>query len=406
MVIALNIPSLLWKKWGEFWRKLRHILVAFAVFINGLLILASVWGSSLNLIGLFQVKSFASINWANIANGPWFLLGIFLMINAFGLLFRARIAWAVSIVLLSISLVFTWHFFPELTHSLTLGIVTLISLLLLGKDFHHSSATAGGIFAFISFTVLLFYSTYGALYFGQDFHPAITDLTTSFYFSIVTMTTVGYGDIVPISEPARLFTVSVIIAGITVFATSVTTVFGPLIKGGLNRLVKGNQEKMNRKDHYIVCGTSVLAIATANQLLDRGLNVMILTSEAEDNFPKIQQRASRKLDIMSGDCTDNTVLQTAGIEHCRALLALTDDDADNAFIVLSARDLYPEAKTVLAVNDAKNMNKVKQVKADVVLSPLLFGSEILASVMSGEPLDNDRLVSMLLNSGHGLFDKK
>lgn len=342
----------------------------------------------------------------DIANGPWFLLGVFLMFNAFGLLYRARISWAVSIVLLLITLVFTWHLFPELTHKLILGIATLISLLLLGKDFDRSSATAGGIFAFISFTVLLFYATYGALYFGADFRPVITDLTTSFYFSIVTMTTVGYGDIVPITEPARLFTVSVIIAGITVFATSVTTVFGPLIRGGLNKLVKGNQEHMNRKDHYIICGTSVLAIATANQLLNRGLNVTILTSEPEDNFPKIQQRAGRKLDILSGDCTDDAVLEMVGIEHCRALLALTDDDAINAFIVLTARNLFPSAKTVLAVNDSKNMHKIKQVNADVVLSPLLFGSEILASVMSGEPLDNDKLVSMLLNSGHGLFDKK
>lgn len=401
----MKLSSLLWQKWSAFWLKLRHTLVALAVFINGLVILESVWGTSFNLIELFRVENYSTISWANIANGPWFLLGIFLMLNAFGLLFRARIAWAVSIVLLLITFVFTGRFFPELTHSLILCSVTLVSLLLLGRDFDRSSATAGGIFAFISFTVLLFYSTYGALYFGTGFDPAITDLTTSFYFSIVTMTTVGYGDIIPITEPARLFTVSVIIAGITVFATSVTTVFGPLIKGGLNKLVKGNQKQMNRKDHYIVCGTSVLAIATTNQLLGRGLNVTILTSKPEDSFPKIQQRINSKMDILSGDYTNDAVLKLAGIEHCRAILALTDDDADNAFIVLSARDLFPATKTVLAVNDAKNMNKVKQVKADVVLSPLLFGSEVLASVMSGEPLDNDRLISMLLNSGHGLFDK-
>ncbi|MGF1724890.1 voltage-gated potassium channel protein [Photobacterium nomapromontoriensis] len=402
----MKLSSLLWQKWHVFWLHLRHVLVALAVFINGLLILESVWGTSFNLIGLFHIDNYSSMNWANIANGPWFLLGVFLTLNAFGLLFRARIAWAVSIVLLLITFVFTWHFFPDLTHSLILCVATLTSLLLLGKDFDRSSATAGGIFAFISFTVLLFYSTYGALYFGAGFHPAITNLTTSFYFSIVTMTTVGYGDIIPITEPARLFTTSVIIAGITVFATSVTTVFGPLIKGGLNKLVKGNQKQMNRKDHYIICGTSVLAIATTNQLLERGLNVTILTSEPEDNFPKIQQRVNRNLDILSGDYSNDAVLKLAGIEHCRAILALTDDDADNAFIVLSARELFPTTKTVLAVNDAKNMNKVKQVKADVILSPLLFGSEVLASIMSGEPLDNDRLIAMLLNSGHGLFDKK
>lgn len=402
---VLFLTSRLWQKSLSLWLELRHCLAALAVFLNGLVIFKTVWGMSVNLLSLFHIDSFTDMNWASMANGPWFLLGLFLMLNAFGLLFRARIAWAVSIVLLLITLVFTWHFYPQMTHSITLCLTTLLILLLLSKDFNRSSATAGGIFAFISFTVLLIYSTYGALYFGSGFHPAINDLMTAFYFSIVTMTTVGYGDIIPMTEPARLFTVSVIVAGITVFATSLTTVFGPLISGGLNKLLKGNQQKMNRKDHFIICGTSVMALGTISQLLNRGFHVTVLTSEPEDNFAQIEQRAGTTLDILSGDCTDNALLEQAGINQCRALLALTDDDATNAFIVLSAKDLSPSTQTVLTVNDAKNMNKIRQVKADVVLSPQLFGSEILASIMAGEPLDNDKLVSMLLTSGHGLFDK-
>ena len=73
--------------------------------------------------------------------------------------------------------------------------------------------------------------------------------------------------------------------------------------------------------------------------------------------------------------------------------------------MLTAREMNPDLRTVLVVNDAKNMNKIKQVKADVVLSPQLFGSEILACVLNGETLDHDKLNSMLLTSGHGLFDK-
>lgn len=396
----------LWHTGLAVWMSLRHVLVAALVFINGLLIFLSVWGKTVDLIELFHIKSFTNIDWSTIANGPWFLLGLFLMLNAVGLLYRARIAWAVSIVLMLIILAFTWHFYPELTVHLNLCGGTLLLLLLLGKDFNCSSATAGGIVAFISFVVLLFYSTYGALYFGSGFHPAIGNLMDAFYFSMVTMTTVGYGDIIPISEPARLFTVSVIVAGITVFATSLTTVFGPIIKGGLDKLVKGNPKPMNRKNHFIVCGTSVLALSTIAQLKHRDMDVTVLTSAPEEDFPAIEQRAGCKLDLLSGDSTDNSLLAQAGVEQCKAVLALTEDDAANAFIVLSVKDFSPETKTVLSVNDAKNMNKVKQVKADVVLSPQLFGSEILASVLSGEPLDNDKLVSLLLTSGHGLFDKQ
>nr|WP_283106419.1 voltage-gated potassium channel protein [Shewanella submarina] len=388
------------------WVSLRHVLLAALVFLNGLMIFLSARGKAESLIELFHIKSFTTIDWSTVANGPWFLLGLFLMLNAIGLLYRARIAWAVSIVLLAIIVAFTWHFYPELKIHLSLCGGTLLLLFLFSADFNRSSAAAGGIVAFISFAVLLFYSTYGALYFGSGFHPAIGNLMDAFYFSMVTMTTVGYGDIIPVSEPARLFTISVIVAGITVFATSLTTVFGPIIKGGLDKLVKGNPKPMNRKNHFIVCGTSVLALSTIYQLKQRDMQVTVLTSAPEEEFAAIEQRAGCKLDLLSGDSTDNGLLKEAGVEQCKAVLALTEDDAANAFIVLSVKDFSPETKTVLSVNDAKNMNKVKQVKADVVLSPQLFGSEILASVLSGEPLDNDKLVSLLLTSGHGLFDKE
>nr|WP_244275950.1 voltage-gated potassium channel protein [Enterovibrio norvegicus] len=401
----MNIHLQMWSRLVSSWRYLRHFLVAVAVFFNGLLILRSVWGQPIDLIELFNIKSFTNINWADAVNGPWLLLGVFLMFNAIGLLYRARIAWAVSIILLAIVFTFTWHFFPQLTRHLYWSGGAILLLMVMGKDFNHSSATAGGIASFISFAVLLFYATYGALYFGAGFQPVIHDLMTAFYFAMVTMTTVGYGDIIPHSEPARLFTISVIIAGITVFATSVTTVFGPVIRGGLNKLVKGVQKPMNRKNHFIVCGTSVLATSTIAQLKKRGFDVTVLTSEDEEKFPAIEQRIGSKLDILSGDTTDNTLLKEAGAEQCKAVLALTTDDATNAFIVLSVKELSADIKTVIAVNDAKNMNKVKQVKADVLLSPQLFGSVVLASVLSGEPLSHDDLLNMLLTSGDGLFDK-
>ncbi|WP_205690512.1 ion channel, partial [Poseidonibacter lekithochrous] len=80
----------------------------------------------------------------------------------------------------------------------------------------------------------------------------INDLSTALYYAIETMTTVGYGDIVPVSEPARLFTISVIIAGITVFATSLTSVLGPAVQSGYERLTKGKTKKMKRKNHFII----------------------------------------------------------------------------------------------------------------------------------------------------------
>lgn len=161
---------------------------------------------------------------------------------------------------------------------------------------------------------------------------------------------------------------------------------------------------MTRKNHFIICGNSILATGTIRQLIDRSMPLTVVTMSPEEDFAKIEQQVGSNLDLVSGDSTDNDILQKAGVSDCRALLALTDDDASNAFIVLTAREMNPDIKTVLVVNDAKNMNKIKQVKADVLLSPQLFGSEVLACVISGETLDHTKLASMLQTSGHGLFD--
>ncbi|MCR2479416.1 ion channel, partial [Salmonella enterica] len=84
------------------------------------------------------------------------------------------------------------------------------------------SVTAGSLFALVSIVSLLIYAVFGTLYLGDEFNPPIKDAATALYFSIVSMSTVGYGDITPHSNAARLFTASIIILGITVFATSIS----------------------------------------------------------------------------------------------------------------------------------------------------------------------------------------
>ncbi|MFR8677488.1 MAG: NAD-binding protein, partial [Escherichia coli] len=160
---------------------------------------------------------------------------------------------------------------------------------------------------------------------------------------------------------------------------------------------------MHRKDHFIVCGHSILAINTILQLNQRGQNVTVISNLPEDDIKQLEQRLGDNADVIPGDSNDSSVLKKAGIDRCRAILALSDNDADNAFVVLSAKDMSSDVKTVLAVSDSKNLNKIKMVHPDIILSPQLFGSEILARVLNGEEINNDMLVSMLLNSGHGIF---
>ena len=81
--------------------------------------------------------------------------------------------------------------------------------------------------------MLLIYATFGTFYLGSEFHPRVTDLVTALYYAMVTMSTVGYGDITPQTTEAKLFAVSIIVLGVAVFATSLTAVIAPLVTRSL-----------------------------------------------------------------------------------------------------------------------------------------------------------------------------
>ena len=384
----------------RFWRAFRHFLGAILVLLNALMIIESVESLPFSLQQLFEVTNYTAINFTFLTNAPYFMLGVFLGICGLGLLFRAKLAWILGVLLMMIASFYGW-----LNHDgawvlgVYLPLITLCFLILIKGDFNRSTVAAGTVFALSSFSALLLYSAYGALYFGDGFNPKIHSLMTAFYYATETMTTVGYGDIVPVTTPARLFTMSVIVAGITVFATSASSVFGPLITGGFNQLMKGKQPKMRRDNHFIIMGISSLSINTAKQLKLRNQEVTILTSRNEDD---VDPTLKSQFDILFGDPNDETLLVKAGIRQAKTALALSDNDADNAFFILSVKEMNKSLKAVVVVNESRNMNKIKRVQPDIILSPQLFASDILARVLNGESIDNDVLVSMLLTSVQGI----
>lgn len=143
---------------------------------------------------------------------PRLMLGVGLQIMAAGLIFKARIAWAVSLFLLVCATAFFLWRSNDQNNLIIYTVVLIIMLLVYWRRFDRSSLAAGSLFALTSATSLLVYAVFGALYLGSEFQPPITDGITAFYFSIVSMSTVGFGDITPQTNAARLFTTSIVSA--------------------------------------------------------------------------------------------------------------------------------------------------------------------------------------------------
>lgn len=267
----------------------------------------------------------------------------------------------------------------------------VLSLLLLYRQyFDRASLTTGTLFSVTGVLLTLGFGVIGSYVLGAQFKPAITDFPTALYFTIVSMSTVGYGDITAQTTEARMFTISLIILGLLVFATSLTAILGPMMNQQIMKLVQPRRKTMQRKDHIIVVGNGPFARNAAESLESRDLMVTrILPATPPDGAEKLN-------DFIIGDGTDSDVLLQAQADTARAVLALTEDDSDNAFIILAAREVNENIKTVVAVSDAHNLNKIRRVHPDVVLALPVIGAELLAMAMSGEEFNTDALFEQLM----------
>ena len=213
--------------------------------------------------------------------------------------------------------------------------------------------------------------------------------------TIMSMPTVGLGDIVPYSDTARLFTVSIIVLGITVFATSISAVAGPVIGGKLKHIVKGGISNVTRKNHYLIVGVSPLAHSVYAGLKKRGYVVtVIVTPNAPHSYPA-------NADIVVGDASDTATLHNASAETALAVLALRMDDAENAFVLLAIKDLAPKVRTIALVNDSRNLQRLRLLQPDMVFSPQLLAGELLARTLNNETIDNDLISHLLFGRSDG-----
>lgn len=322
---------------------------------------------------------------------PSAVFGAFVLILAAGLALRSRFAWAMVILMLAANL------FLSVSHTaavsgLMLGYNALLLLLLLAayQVFSRSSLASGTLFAVTSMVAVLLYGVFGSYRLGADFNPPITDFPTALYFSVETMSTVGYGDITPRTVEARLFVVSVIVLGISVFAASLSAVLVPLINRRIARLLGAKEEGMQRSGHFIIVGDTALARNTYQALRERKQHVTFVQSSAD-------ARVEEGADLVVGDASDLEVLREAGAQHAKAVLALSDDDSANAFVVLAMRELAENVKTVAAVNRSRNLASLKRVHPDLIIAPQILGGEMLAMALSGEQLDSGDLLDRLLH---------
>lgn len=324
---------------------------------------------------------------------PPLLIGGGLLAMALGLLLRSRVAWIMALLLSATAaagLLFAQHHQGQAL--LVYFLAAIAALLAAWRQFDRASLAASTLFALTSVAMLVMYAAFGSFYLGSEFKPPIDDLVTALYFSMVTMSTVGYGDITPQTSDSRLFTVSIIVLGVAVFATSLTAVIAPLVSRSLQRIVNRRGRTVKRENHFIVIGNTALAVNTSRELAKRGRPVTRILRKAPEGGE------SEESDLVIGEPGNTDVLRQAGAEQAKAVLAMTDDDSENAFVVLAVKELRGPAQTIVAVNDAHHLDRIKLVQPDVTIAPPVLGGELMAMVLTGEAITGEFLLRRLFQN--------
>lgn len=378
-----------------------HIPLALIVGLSGLAQLMMAFGATRRLIAISGGGKSVVVNVAGgldvlaIRGVPQEAIGALLALAGFGLLFRSRLAWVLTFLLTMATVGLELSPLSTASQGLTAFNASLLLLLLLSRrSFTRASLATSTLYALTAILVALGYGVLGSYVLGAHFRPPITNVIDATYFAVVTMSTVGYGDIIPQTPVARMFAISLIVFGLVVFVTSLTAVVGPLIDNRLMRLLQPRKDRrMKRSMHVIVIGDGFLARSCITALAARGLHATALRSSAPREGEAVPD------DLVVGDGSDTEVLRSVGVGQARAVLALSDDDVYNAFVVLAAKESNPAARTVAAVNSATNSSRVTRTHPDVILSLAQLGGELLAMALSGEEIKTEALVSQLLKLG-------
>jgi voltage-gated potassium channel len=199
------------------------------------------------------------------------------------------------------------------------------------------------------------------------------------YMTVITLTTVGFREVQPLTEAGRVWTMILALTGVGLIFGSVGIVAEYLVVEATSgrREAKRMANAVDKlRDHYILCGFGRVGLTVARELVHAGRKVVVI-----DILPESLARARREgfLEV-EGDATEEATLRAAGIERARGLVTTIDSDAHNVYVILSARAINPKLFVVARANTADSEGRLMQAGADRVVSPYTMAGHRLAEL--------------------------
>ncbi len=199
----------------------------------------------------------------------------------------------------------------------------------------------------------------------------------SFYATIITLSTVGYGDFVPVTAGGKFFTVFIIIFGVGTMLYSFGLISETVIEGRLRGLLgRGKLEKMIEKmgNHYIICGCGRIGFLICRELAAEKVPCVVI-----DNNPEVIQKVQDEGFIYcKGDATQDKTLIEAGIKRAKGIVCVLPSDAENLYVILTAKELNQNIYIMSRSEEEESEHRLVRAGADRVMSPYTLGGVRMA----------------------------
>ncbi len=317
------------------------------------------------------------------------LIGIFMIWVGDGLRARTKLSWYIAIFLILTSLFsilvrirgFGLNYLEVL--GISANILMLSLLLSYRKGYIFPSRTSylpiEGKLALAAISASAVYGVAGTLLLGNQFAPPVHNIYTAVYYTLVILTTLGLGDILPVTDTSRLFTVSVAVLGLASFLGAITTFIGPVLQQRMAKVVNvmETMEFTGFGDHTIVCGYTPLCSEFLKNLKSMMIPILVIVRDLE-----LATALKNEGYIVYREHADNIdVLRKAGLKKAKNVYICSPEDGYNLLIALTIQKFKKQeqlkCKVTAIVNSSKNAEKLEDFCDEIIDASRVLSDHIM-----------------------------
>lgn len=208
-------------------------------------------------------------------------------------------------------------------------------------------------------------------------------LLEALYQTVITISTVGFKEVKPLTETGMAFTTFYIIFNLAIFAFVISTLTSYLFEGELNKIFNlylTSRELMRLKDHVIVCGFGRNGRKAVEELITAKMDFIVIDSQ--DLSLQLSPDDRKMIKAISGDATQDEVLINAGVDRASTIITTLPSDADNVFISMAAKEINPSIVVIARASDEKSVSKLYRSGAAHVVMPDNLGGLHMARLIT------------------------